>query len=213
MIFGYIRVSTQEQNTDRQEEALKNYVEPQNTYIDKATGKNFNRPQYKELKKVLRSGDVLYIKSLDRLGRTKADTLKEIRDIQDRGVILKVLDLPTTMIDYTDNIMMETVNNIIIELYTMMAEQELNTIRQRQKEGISAMPVNKEGKKVSKKTGRATGRPERELNKDFIIVYEGVIKGIITNKEAMDKLEMSKATYYRYVKQYKEGIEQTQEQS
>lgn len=206
MIFGYIRVSTQEQNTDRQEEALKSYVEPQNTYIDKATGKNFNRPQYKELKKVLRSGDVLYIKSLDRLGRNKADTLKEIRDIQNKGIILRVLELPTTMVDYGSNaLMMETINNIIIELYTMMAEQELNNIKSRQREGISAMPVNKEGKKVSKKTGRATGRPERELNKDFIIVYDGVIKGLITNKEAMSRLNMSKATYYRYVKQYKES--------
>lgn len=207
MIFSYIRVSTKGQNTDRQEEALREYAPPENTYIDKSTGKNFNRPQYMELKKVLRDGDQLYIKSLDRLGRTKTDTLKEIRELQDRGVILRVLDLPTTLQEFPEGQtwILELMNNFLIELYTNLAEQELKNIKSRQREGIDAMPVNDYGKKVSKKTGREMGRPTASTPEEFITVYNGVLTGVITNKEAWTKLNMSKATYYRYVKEYKES--------
>lgn len=210
MIFGYIRVSTKGQNEARQIESLKDYVNIDNTYIDKATGKNFNRPQYMELKKILREGDTLYIKSLDRLGRNKQDTLKEIQWFKDRGILLKVLDIPTTLTDFPEGQkwVIDLVNNIIIEVYTSIAENELNTIKSRQREGIDAMPVNEAtGKKVSLKTGRETGRPERVVNNDFISVYERVQRKELTNKEAWTLLNMSKATYYRYIKEYKESLE------
>lgn len=208
MEFAYIRVSTKEQNTDRQIESLKEYVSEENTFIDKSTGKNFNRPKYQELKKVLRSGDILYIKSLDRLGRSKTDTLKEIRELQEKGIVLKVLDLPTTMINYTDNdLMLQTVNNIILELYTMMAEQELQNIRTRQAEGINAMPINESGKKVSKKTGKETGRPTREISKEFINKYQRVLNKELNNKECMELLKMSKSTYFRYKKEYEQMLQ------
>ena len=162
----------------------------------------------KDLKKVLRDGDQLYIKSLDRLGRTKTDTLKEIRELQDRGVILRVLDLPTTLQEFPEGQtwILELMNNFLIELYTNLAEQELKNIKSRQREGIDAMPVNESGKKVSKKTGREMGRPTASTKEDFITVYNGVLTGVITNKEAWTKLNMSKATYYRYVKEYKESL-------
>lgn len=208
MIFSYIRVSTKGQNTDRQEDALKEYATPENTYIDKSTGKNFNRPQYMELKKVLREGDQLYIKSLDRLGRTKTDTLKEIRELQSRGVILRVLDLPTTLQEFPEGQtwILELMNNFLIELYTNLAEQELKNIKSRQREGIDAMPVNADGKRVSKKTCKEIGRPTASTPDEFITVYNGVLTGVITNKDAWTKLNISKATYYRYVKEYKSRL-------
>ena len=161
-----------------------------------------------ELKKVLREGDQLYIKSLDRLGRTKTDTLKEIRELQSRGVILRVLDLPTTLQEFPEGQtwILELMNNFLIELYTNLAEQELKNIKSRQREGIDAMPVNADGKRVSKKTCKEIGRPTASTPDEFITVYNGVLTGVITNKDAWTKLNISKATYYRYVKEYKSRL-------
>ena len=136
MIIGYCRVSSRDQDLTRQIESLKEYG-CEKIYSDKATGKNFNRPQYTKMKEDgLRKGDTLVVHEFDRLGRNKKLTLKELEYFKNNGIRLIALNLPTTQLDTTDNVMLETINNIVIELYTMMAQQEIETREKRQREGI-----------------------------------------------------------------------------
>ena len=141
MIIGYCRVSTKDQDLTRQIESLKQYG-CEKIYSDKATGKNFNRPEYTRLKDALRKGDTLVVHEFDRLGRNKKLTLKELQYFKDNGIRLVALNLPTTQMDTTDNLMLETINNIVIELYTMMAQQEIETREKRQREGIDVALAN-----------------------------------------------------------------------
>ena len=204
MIIGYCRVSTKDQDLTRQIESLKEYG-CERIYSDKATGKNFNRPEYNLLKEALREGDTLVVHEFDRLGRNKKLTLKELQYFKDNGIRLVALNLPTTQMDTTDNLMLETINNIVIELYTMMAQQEIETREKRQREGIDAMPLNKDGKKVSSKTGNLYGRKEVKYPKNWKNIIQLVENKEITNIEAMRMLGLKKTTYYRLLKQYREN--------
>lgn len=204
MIIGYCRVSTKDQDLTRQIESLKEYG-CEKIYSDKATGKNFNRPEYTKLKDALRKGDTLVVHEFDRLGRNKKLTLKELQYFKDNGIRLVALNLPTTQMDTTDNLMLDTINNIVIELYTMMAQQEIETREKRQREGIDAMPLNKDGKKVSSKTGNLYGRKEVKYPKNWKNIIQLVENKEITNIEAMRMLGLKKTTFYRLLKQYKEN--------
>ena len=204
MIIGYCRVSTKDQDLTRQIESLKEYG-CERIYSDKATGKNFNRPEYNLLKEALRKGDTLVVHEFDRLGRNKKLTLKELQYFKDNGIRLVALNLPTTQMDTTDNLMLETINNIVIELYTMMAQQEIETREKRQREGIDAMPLNKDGKKVSSKTGNLYGRKEVKYPKTWKNIIQLVENKEITNIEAMRMLGLKKTTFYRLLKQYREN--------
>ena len=136
-VYGYHRTSTREQHLDRGMQEIRQYCEGhgmnlKNIFTDQQTGKNFNRPRYTVLvEDVLRSGDVLVITELDRLGRNKKDTMGQIRRLQEMGVRLMVLELPTTLMDMSkmDNtmacLMMETINNMMLELYASMAQAEI----------------------------------------------------------------------------------------
>ena len=141
-IMGYARVSSREQNLDRQIIALKDYVPEENIVIDKASGKDLIRPGYQALKGALglRKGDILYIKSLDRLSRNKEDIKNELQWFKQNGITLKVIDLPTTMVEIGEGQewIRDMINNILIEVLSSIAEEERRTIRQRQKEGIDA---------------------------------------------------------------------------
>ena len=141
-IMGYARVSSREQNLDRQIIALKDYVPEENIVIDKASGKDLIRPGYQALKGALglRKGDILYIKSLDRLSRNKEDIKNELQWFKHNGITIKVIDLPTTMIEIGEGQewIRDMINNILIEVLSSIAEEERRTIRQRQKEGIDA---------------------------------------------------------------------------
>ena len=141
-VMGYARVSSREQNLDRQIIALKEYVPEENIVIDKASGKDLMRPGYQALKGALglRKGDILYIKSLDRLSRNKDDIKKELQWFKQNGITLKVIDLPTTMVEIGEGQewIRDMINNILIEVLSSIAEEERRTIRQRQKEGIDA---------------------------------------------------------------------------
>ena len=141
-IMGYARVSSREQNLDRQIIALKEYVPEENIVIDKASGKDLMRPGYQALKGALglRKGDILYIKSLDRLSRNKEDIKNELQWFKQNGITLKVIDLPTTMVEIGEGQewIRDMINNILIEVLSSIAEEERRTIRQRQKEGIDA---------------------------------------------------------------------------
>lgn len=192
MIIGYCRVSTRDQDLTRQIESLKEYG-CEKIYSDKATGKNFNRPEYTKLKDALRKGDTLVVHEFDRLGRNKKLTLKELQYFKDNGIRLVALNLPTTQLDTTDNVMLETINNIVIELYTMMAQQEIETREKRQREGIDVALAN----------GVKFGRREIEYPKNWESVIQLVDNKQINNMDAMQMLGLKKTTYYKLLKEYR----------
>ena len=205
--YGYHRTSTREQHLDRGITEItayceQNQLELERIFTDQQTGKNFNRPRYQVLKEdVLRSGDELIITEVDRLGRNKRDTLKELQYFRDHNIRVKILELPTTLMDISklDNTMaqmlMETVNNMLIELYAAMAQAEIEKKEKRQREGIEA--------KKARGDWEDYGRPSAIAIEDFKIHYQKVIDGQMRPTELMKQLGISKSTYYRYVDQIK----------
>lgn len=193
--FAYVRVSTKEQNTDRQLDTLKQYVtSDRDIFIDKESGKDFNRPQYLALKATLRQGDTLYIKSLDRLGRNKVLIKKELEYFYNEGITVRCLDIPTTLMDLSafgdfQKAIMEMINNILIEVLGTIAEQERKTIKQRQQEGIES----------AHKRNVKFGRPKIKLSDTFMETKRQWLQQEITAVEAMKREGMSKATFYRYI--------------
>lgn len=197
-IFGYARVSSKEQNLDRQMVALKEQgIEDRDIITDKASGKDLDRQGYQALRNtMLRPGDTLVIKSLDRLSRNKEQLKNEIQYFKDNNIRLKVLDIPTSMIEIPQGQewILDMINNILIEVLSSIAEQERVTIRQRQAEGIQ----------VAKDKGKHLGRPKAAYPKEWAKVYSDWKEGTITAKAAMDKLEMKRTTFYKLVKQYED---------
>ena len=194
--FGYARVSTEEQNLDRQILALREYVKEENIIVDKASGKNFQRPGYPALKGVmgLRKGDTLYIMSLDRLSRNKNDIKEELQWFKNNNINLRILELPTSMIELPNEQQWvgEMVTNILIEVMSSMAERERMEIRRRQKQGIEA----------AKLKGKHLGRPRIKMPDNFDEIYALWKKEEITAKEAMEILNIKSNTFYRFVKKY-----------
>lgn len=193
-VFGYARVSSTEQNLDRQLQALSEYVAQDNIITDKQSGKDLNRPGYQALKGHLglRAGDTLYIMSLDRLSRTKGDIKEELQWFKEHSIRLMILDLPTSMIQVPEGQewIIEMINNILIEVLASMAEQERLTIRKRQRQGIDA----------AKSKGKHLGRPYNVLPKNASSVIVQWKNKEIGTKEACDLLGISKTTFYRLVK-------------
>ena len=194
--FGYARVSTEEQNLDRQILALREYVKEENIIVDKASGKNFQRPGYQALKGVmgLRKGDTLYIMSLDRLSRNKNDIKEELQWFKNNNINLRILELPTSMIELPNEQQWigEMVTNILIEVMSSMAERERMEIRRRQKQGIEA----------AKLKGKHLGRPRIKMPDNFDEIYALWKKEERTAKEAMEILNIKSNTFYRFVKKY-----------
>ncbi len=193
--YGYARVSSSSQNLDRQIIVLKEYVEDTNIIVDKKSGKNLEREGYQALKGPmgLRRGDSLYVVSLDRLSRSKQDILSEVKWFKDSGIDLRILDLPTTMIDFPEGQewIRDMINNILIEVLGSIAEQERITIRKRQRAGIEA------AKKKGKHLGRySVAKPEN---------YDDVMKlwktKNITAVEAMKRLGVTKTLFYKWAKE------------
>ena len=205
--YGYHRTSTREQHLDRGIKEItayceQNQLELEKIYTDQQTGKNFNRPRYQVLKEdVLRVGDELIITEVDRLGRNKQETLKELQHYRDNNIRVKILELPTTLMDISklDNSMaqmlMETVNNMLIELYAAMAQAEIEKKEKRQREGIQAKKERGEWDNY--------GRPSVMTLEEFRKYYQDVIDGRLKPFELMRKLGMSKTTFYRYVSKVK----------
>ena len=194
MEYGYARVSSTEQNLDRQVLALQEYVKPENIVMDRQSGKNLDRPGYNALKGIfgLRPGDVLYIVSLDRLSRNKEDIKNEIAWFKAHKVRLMILDLPSSMVQVPENQewIIDMIQNILIEVLASMAEQERLMIRKRQREGIEA----------AKKKGRHLGRPYLKVPENFDEVYARWRAGEITARAAQKMLGISSASFYRLVK-------------
>ena len=203
MIYGYVRVSTKEQNEDRQIEALNSYGVDK-IKIDKLSGKDFNRPEYQLLKnELLRKGDTLVIKELDRLGRNMEQIKVEWRELEEAGINLVVLDNPILNTVGKTDLEKKLISNIVFELLSYMAEKERVKIKQRQEEGIKAMPVNAEGKRYSKKTGKVTGRPvTREFPKDWDKTYKLYKEGTLKAKQIQAMYNIPKSTFYYMLKQY-----------
>lgn len=195
MIIGYARVSTVDQNLDRQIASLKEYG-CEKIFADKATGKNFNRPEFNTMMEVLRAGDTLVVHEFDRLGRNKKLTLKVLQDLKNKCVRLVALNLPTTQMQTDDNLMLETINNIVIELYTMMAQQEIETREKRQREGID-QALDK---------GIKFGRTAIDYPDEWDTIYNMVNNKEITSVRAMEMLGLKKTTYFKLKKQYEEQI-------
>ncbi len=192
-IFYYARVSSKEQNLDRQIEAFKKLGADEREIIcDKESGKNLERTGYQALKTtMLRGGDTLIVKSLDRLSRNKADIKNELQYFKDNNIRLKVIDLPTTMMDLPkgQEWVFEMVNNILIEVLGTIAEQERQTIRQRQREGIDA----------AKAKGKHLGRPKLILPDNWDDVISDWKDKKITARKAMEELGISKSTFYKLI--------------
>ena len=194
-VYYYARVSSGEQNLDRQLEAFTE-LGAEDKYIisDKASGKDIERQNYQMLRnELLRQGDTLVIKSLDRLSRRKSDIRKELEYYKNIGVRVKVLDLPTTMIDVDgQEWIIEMVNNIIIEVLSSIAEQERKTTRKRQREGIDA----------AHKKGKYLGRPKATFPDTWQENYDIWRSGQITATEAMNRMGLKRNTFYKLVKIY-----------
>lgn len=194
--FGYARVSSTSQNLDRQIISLKEYVAEENIVVDKKSGKNLEREGYLALKGPmgLRKGDTLYVVSLDRLSRNKKDITNEIKWFQENGINLKILDLPTTMVEFPEEQkwIKEMINNILIEVLGNIAEQERITTRKRQRAGIEA----------AKKRGKYLGRPVIEKPDNYEEVMRRWKEKEISAAEAMDLLGgVKKNTFYRWAKE------------
>ena len=205
--YGYHRTSTREQHLDRGIAEIKQYCEQnglelERIYTDQQTGKNFNRPRYQVLREdILRSGDELIITEVDRLGRNKQETLKELQYYRDNDIRVKILELPTTLMDISklDNSMaqmlMETVNNMLIELYAAMAQAEIEKKEKRQHEGIEAKRARGEWDDY--------GRPSLMTVDKFADEYRKVEAGELRPVDLMRQLQMSKTSFYRYVSRIK----------
>ena len=206
MIYGYARVSTKEQNEQRQIEALITYgVEEKYIKIDKASGKNFNREKYQLLKnEILRKGDTLVIKELDRLGRNMDEIKKEWQDLINMGIDIVIIDSPILNTGNKTDLEKNLISNIVFELLSYMAEKERIKIRTRQREGIDCMPVDPvTGKKYSKKTGKLTGRPvKNQYPKDFEEKYKLYKDGVLKAKQMQQLYNWPKSTFYYMIKQY-----------
>ena len=196
MTYFYARVSSKDQNLERQLEVARSYKQIDKVFADKQSGKDFERAQYQLLKAIVQSGDEVIIKELDRLGRNKEGIKAEIEWFRSRGVVLRILDVPTTLIDFQgQDWIFDMVNNILIEVLGAIAEQERKKNKQRQKEGINAMPVS-DGKRVSLKTGNPYGRPKREIS-DFEKILKKQKDGLITVVDACEEMGISRSQWYR----------------
>ena len=192
--FYYARVSSKEQNLDRQLNAFKKIGAGDRDIItDKESGKNLDRQGYQALKNaMLREGDTLVITSLDRLSRNKKDIANELKYFKDNNIRLKVLDLPTTMTEVPQGQewVIEMVNNILIEVLGTIAEQERATIHKRQAEGIAS----------AKKAGKHLGRPVTIKPENWEEVIKLWENGNISAKEAMNRTGVKKSTFYKLCK-------------
>jgi len=185
--YGYIRVSTREQNEDRQLIALREMSIPeQNIFMDKQSGKDFNRPQYKKLVKKLKPDDLLYVKSIDRLGRNYEEIQNQWRILtKEKKIDIVVLDMPLLDTRRGKDLMGTFLSDIVLQVLSFVAENERTNIRQRQAEGIAA----------AKARGVRFGRPPRPLPENYHSAYQRWKAGAITGTAAAKECGMPLSTF------------------
>lgn len=197
-LYGYARVSTKEQNTDRQVQALKEFgIEEENIFEDKKSGKDFNREEYQLLKRILKrtTNNVLVIKSIDRLGRNYKEIQNEWREItQDLKTDIVVLDMEILDTRKYKNLLGNFIADLVLQVLSFVAEQERNNIKIRQEEGI----------KIAKSKNVKFGRPRIKRPQNFEEEYNKWKKGEQTAKTTMDNLSLKRNKFYMFVKEYQE---------
>ncbi len=193
-VYGYMRVSTREQNEDRQRIALLEMGVPQqNIYMDKQSGKDFERPQYKKLLRKLDSDTVLFVKSIDRLGRNYADLNEQWRVItKEKGADIVVIDMPLLDTRREKNLLGTFISDLVLTLLSYVAENERMNIRQRQVEGIAA----------AKARGVKFGRPPLPIPDNFHKAHKDWRSGEISMKEAARQCNMPSQTFYEKARKY-----------
>lgn len=199
-IYGYIRVSSRDQNESRQLIALKEAgVNEKNIYLDKQSGKDFNRPQYKKFLKMIKKDDLLYIKSIDRLGRNYEEILQQWHILtKEKGIDIVVLDMPLLDTRRGKDLMGSFLSDIVLQILSFVAENERMNIRQRQAEGIA----------VAKEKGIRFGRPPIPLPDNFYAIFNLWESGKITSVQAAKQCEMPLSTFYNRAKKYKNQVGQ-----
>lgn len=188
-IYGYVRVSSIDQNEDRQLIVMdENNVPKSNIYIDKQSGKDFERPQYKRLIKKLKAGDLLYILSIDRLGRNYEEIQKQWRILtKEIGVDICVMDMPLLDTRNGRDLMGTFIADLVLQILSFVAQSERESIKKRQAQGIAA----------AKRRGVKFGRPEKPLPPDFAEYALKWKNNSLTTAEVLDATELTKSTFYR----------------
>ena len=206
MVYGYARVSTREQNPDREIIAINRFCDSRGiakvkVYVDKVTGKSIKRPEYQKIRRKIKAGDSLIIPEMDRLGRKK-DILAELAFFKKKKVRVLILEIPTTLIDYEslDNwmaeFMMDMINNLLLEVFAACAEFEMEKREKRQREGYEALKARGEWDKL--------GRPVKMTQEEFLNKWNQKGKNV-TDKEFAESLNISKGTLQSYKKKYLKG--------
>ncbi len=203
MVYGYVRVSSREQNEDRQMLALNEREVPEkNIYIDKQSGKDFKRPMYNRMLKKLREDDLIYVKSIDRLGRNYEEILEQWRILtKEKKVDIVVIDMELLVTRRGKDLMGTFLSDIVLQVLSFVAENERKNIRERQKEGIEA----------AKLRGVQFGRPRRDVPEDFIQICCRWRSGQILGKEAARLCDMPLTTFYGRAKEQIKVLKQTWE--
>lgn len=196
-IYGYVRVSSKDQNEDRQMVAMQEIGIPSgNIFMDKQSGKDFERPQYKKLVRRMKKDDLLYIKSIDRLGRNYEEIQEQWRMLtKEKGIDIMVLDMPLLDTRRGKDLVGTFLSDIVLQVLSFVAENERTNIRQRQAEGIAA----------AKLRGVKFGRPSNPLPDNFTIVYEKWINGEMTPTQAATECGINRSTFYYQAKKYSHG--------
>lgn len=194
MVYAYIRVSSADQHLDRQIAAIRQHcpdIPDSHIYSDKQSGKDFERAGYQALKSVLEPGDEVIVKELDRLGRNKEGIKEELKWFREHGVIARILNIPTTLIDFQgQEWIRDMINNILVEVLSSIAEEEREKIHQRQAEGIAA------AKAKGVKFGRPTG-----YTGEFESYAARVASGSLSVAAACRELNISRSQWYRMAKE------------
>ena len=193
-VYGYVRVSSIDQNEDRQMIAMSdNNVPKGNIYIDKQSGKDFERPQYKKLVKKLKAGDLLYILSIDRLGRNYEDIQKQWRILtKDIGIDICVIDMPLLDTRNGKDLMGTFIADLVLQILSFVAQNERENIKKRQAQGIAA----------AKAKGVKFGRPEVSLPEDFDKIIKEWDKGKLSTEDVLELCNISESTFYRRRREY-----------
>lgn len=194
-VYGYVRVSSIDQNEDRQLIVMdENNVPSKNVYIDKQSGKDFERPQYKKLVKKLKPGDLLYILSIDRLGRNYEDIQKQWRILtKDIGIDICVIDMPLLDTRNGKDLMGTFIADLVLQILSFVAQSERENIKKRQAEGIAA----------AKAKGVRFGRPEKDIPDDFEKIVKEWEQKRLPFTEVLKLCNMSEATFYRRLREYR----------
>ncbi|MEZ3454643.1 MAG: recombinase family protein [Oscillospiraceae bacterium] len=194
-IYGYVRVSSTDQNEERQLIALREKdIDPNNIFMDKQSGKDFDRPQYKKMVRKLKSSDLLYILSIDRLGRNYEEIQKQwVVLTKEKGIDICVIDMPLLDTRQGKDLMGTFISDLVLQILSFVAQNERENIRKRQEEGIAA----------AKAKGVRFGRPEKQAPENFANLVRNWEKKKISLSEVLEQCDMSEATFYRRLREYR----------